>query len=101
MVGAVLAGAQRGSADRISGVIFAATVLLSLLFNIVLGWMLWEFLFSLKPLDSEIPSKSPLVALLIRLSARLLRTTSRRWTIHSYPRGYPIRPQMLLRHQVS
>lgn len=67
MVGAVLAGVQRGSADRISGLIFATTAALSLVFNAVLCLMLWEFLFHLKPLDNEIPSKSPLVALLISI----------------------------------
>jgi hypothetical protein len=67
MVGGVLAGVQRSSADRISGAIFVTTFVLSLLFNTLLCWMLWEFLFHLKPLDNEIPSKSPIIALLISI----------------------------------
>ena len=67
MVGAVLAGAQRGSAERISGIIFVVTAILSLLFNITLCWMLWELLFRLKPMENDIPSTSPLVALLISI----------------------------------
>ena len=67
MVGAVLAGVQRGSEDRIPGGIFATTILLSVAFNVVVCWMLFELLFRLRPLSNEIPSKEPLVALLISI----------------------------------
>jgi hypothetical protein len=67
MVGAILAGAQRNSSDRISVIIFAATLVLSVLFNGFLSWILWKYLYELKPLDNEIPTNQPLVALLVSI----------------------------------
>jgi hypothetical protein len=67
MVGAVLSSAQQSSKERISGWVFAMTFILSICFNVLVCFMLWEFLFDSKPLVNAIPSKSPLVALLVSI----------------------------------